>query len=438
MHATDSPRPSAATLLSLAASSAALLSPTAGAAPGDPIGPPIVVANSAANEQVARAGNGRMVASYLKSGALTAKRYAANGTPLGAPITVTTFPGRGSSGGAAMDADGDFVVAWFNEEQRRTLIRAQRYAADGSALGPVIEVASVLTPDSAVGTLVDINQGVSRLSVDMNADGDFAVMFSDFQRSLVGNRFACKYLIGAVCFGDARETLRLRRYDASGAPLGPLSQVATVSEPNVEIGRLGFLSAGRLLTGTDIEMRTDGSTLAAWSTFGGVRALSRGRVYTRNYNVDGSAQPAREVGVATDAYRAGVQFDSSADGSYVLVHSSEAADASDRAIELDLLASDGSPIRPRTRADAQSNNFRTSPAVCMDAAGNHVVAFREVGSIVARRYATGGTALSGQFEVTGPSVSGSNPALACDAVGNFVIGYTRSNRDFVLQLHEGP
>jgi len=442
MPVTDSLRPHAASLLTLAAGSAAWVAPTAMAAPGAPIGPPIVVANAVGAATVARAGNGRMVVSYLRAGTLTARRYSADGTPQGAPSVVATSLERGSSGGAAMDADGDYVVAWARPDDRRTLIQAQRYAADGTAQGAVIDVDTLLTPTTVIGSVVRIEQGLSRLTVDMNADGEFALLYGDMQVSLIGNRAACKYLIGSVCTGSARETLRLRRYDAAGLPMGPASQVTTVVEPNVEVAGLAFLSAGRLITGADVEMRANGSTLAAWSTFGRVGAVQRGRLYTRAYGVNGVAGLAREIGSASNAYRSDVELDSSADGSHVLVHASDTTDRitgqTDRAIELDLLASDGSPLRPRTRVDLGSDSFRSAPTVSMDAAGNHVVAFREVGGLVAQRYATGGSALAGLFNVTAPGVSGFNPVLACDAVGNFVIGYTMNNGDFVLQLHEGP
>lgn len=444
MTATDTPRLGVTSLLSLAASSAALVSPTAGAAPGDPIGPPIIVANDVGAIDVARAGNGRIVASYLKSGALMAKRYAADGTPQGAPITVTASPGFQVSGGVSMDADGDFVVAWATLEDRREQIRAQRYAADGTAQGGTIEVASVLATTTMLGSLVRTEQGLSGLTVDMNADGDFAVLFSDYQQSLVGNQLACKYLLGAVCTTNVSESLRLRRYDQFGAPKGLTSLVTAVSERNVEVGGLADLTAGRIITGTDVEMRADGSTVVAWSTQGLAARVERGHLYTRAVGANGLARLTREIGTASSVFRADVRLDSAADGSVALVHRSidysQTAGALDCGVELDLLAGDGTPLKPRTRVDLPGNAFDCLPApdVSIDAAGNHVVAFREAGGLLAQRYAAGGTALAGLFNVTEPDVIRQGPVIASDAVGNFVIGYTLAGGDFVLRLHEGP
>ena len=295
-----------------------------------------------------------------------------------------------------------------------------------------------------VGSLVRVAQGLNQLTVDMNADGDFAVLFGDYQQSVVGNRLACKYLIGAVCTTNVSESLQLRRYDQFGVPKGKASVVTSVSERNVEVGGLTDLTAGRIITGADVEMRADGSTVTAWSTQGRVGSIARGHLYTRAVGANDLPRLSREIGTSSNVLRGSVKLDSAADGSYALVHSTIGSTSpngpSDCTVELDLLTADGTPLQPRTRVDATPNPFDCSPVpdVSMSAAGHHMVAFREAGGVRAQRYATGGMALAGLFNVTEPDVSRQGPVIASDAAGNFVIGYTLADGNFVLRLFEGP
>ena len=438
------PRRRVTPLLSLAATSAALAPQAADAAPGDPLGAPIPVASGIAGGHVARAGNGRMVVSYLSGGTLKARRYAADGSPDGAPITVASAAAI-TSAGASMDADGDFVVAWADRVDQRWQLRARRYGADGAPRDGVIEVGTVGDQDPRIGSLLSVRRDLNTLAVDMNPDGDFTVLWGDSQATVVGNPFACKYLIGAVCAGDTRETLRLRRYDRSGRPKAAASIVASAAENSLDIGGIAGLSGGRVIDGADVETRADGSVIAAWTVFGQFGELQRGRLYTRHYAAGGSAGLAREVGTAGRAYRADLRLDSALDGSYALVH--RTVDVSpetglvDCGVELDRLAADGSPVQPRVRLDLPAFDFDclSAPDIAMDALGNHVVAFLEQGGIRARRYAAGGTALAGSFDVTPPASAASRPTVASDAAGNFVVGYSRSaDGMFVLQRYEGP
>ncbi len=445
MNPTDMPRFGMTSALALAAGSAALTTPAAAAAPGEPIGAPIIVANSVNAIRVARAANGRMVASYLSAGTLMARRYAADGAPLGEAIAVTPLAGREQSGGVAIDADGDFVIAWSREDERRTLVMARRYTSAGTAQGDDIEVASLSTPDTTVGSVVDIDQGVGPVIVDMNADGDFGVLYGDYRTSFIGNRLACKYLIGAACVGDTTETLRLRRFDAAGVPRGPANLVTTATENDVTLGGVvSGLRLGRIITGADIETRADGSTLAAWSTQTRVAGTATSGLYTRVIGANGLARLTRPVGPVSTTFRGDLRLDSSANGSHVLVHrslrSATSSETLDCGVELDLLAGDGSPLRPRIRVDQTPSGFDclSNPDVSMDAAGNHVVAFREGNAVLAQRYAVGGGALGGLFNVTDPGIVQQGPVIASDAVGNFVIGYTLGTGEFVLRLHQGP
>jgi hypothetical protein len=97
---------------------------------------------------------------------IRARRFDARGAPQGDEITVNTARGDTQSAPhVAMDADGDFVVAWERSTRGSYEIRARRFAADGTAQGDEI----------AVNT--DPTSSQRFPAVAMNADGRFVVVW---------------------------------------------------------------------------------------------------------------------------------------------------------------------------------------------------------------------------------------------------------------------
>ncbi|MEM8600095.1 MAG: T9SS type A sorting domain-containing protein [Bacteroidota bacterium] len=98
--------------------------------------------------------------------AVYAQRYVADGTLQGAEFQVNSFTtGRQRGPSVGMNADGDFVVAWssYAQDGNKDGIYAQRYAANGTALGTEFQVNSFTV-------------GLQRLpSVGMDGDGDFVI-----------------------------------------------------------------------------------------------------------------------------------------------------------------------------------------------------------------------------------------------------------------------
>ncbi len=106
-------------------------------------------ASSQAEPRVAVAGDGRFVASWHSYGqdgsqhGVYARRYAPDGTPLGGESQVNTYTGGEQMLPAiAMDATGNFVVTWMSENQDGSSwgIYGQRYAGDGTRLGEEFRV----------------------------------------------------------------------------------------------------------------------------------------------------------------------------------------------------------------------------------------------------------------------------------------------------------
>jgi hypothetical protein len=102
-----------------------------------------------------------------------ARRYSAAGTPKGEEFQVNTSSADDQRGASiAMDADGDFVIAWSRYHDDAG-IYAQRYDAAGDRLGTEFQVNThsgqhILYPVAA-----------------MDADGDFVVTWSSFEADRV-------------------------------------------------------------------------------------------------------------------------------------------------------------------------------------------------------------------------------------------------------------
>ncbi|MBN2294041.1 MAG: hypothetical protein JXM70_16565 [Pirellulales bacterium] len=80
---------------------------------------------------------------------IRAQRFASDGTPQGGEFGVNTYTTSDQTNPTvAMNANGDFVVAWVsrNQDGDRSGIYAQRYAADGTPLGSEFQV-NIYTPN---------------------------------------------------------------------------------------------------------------------------------------------------------------------------------------------------------------------------------------------------------------------------------------------------
>ena len=103
---------------------------------------------------------------------ISAQRYTADGSTVGAEFQVNTYTtGSQKTPSIAMDADGDFVIAWQSNGQDnvgepRYGVYAQRYSADGSTVGS----------EFLVNTETSENQHMASIAID--ADGDFVIAWS--------------------------------------------------------------------------------------------------------------------------------------------------------------------------------------------------------------------------------------------------------------------
>ena len=121
-------------------------------------------------------------------------------------------------------------------------------------------------------------------------------------------------------------------------------------------------------------------------------------------------------------------------GNFVVAWTS-AQDGSFGGIFAQRYASSGTPLGGEFRVNTFTTNYQLLPSVASDAAGNFVIAWTSVQDgdsygVFARRYASSGTPLGGEFQVNThtPNVQ-REPAVASDAAGNFVVAWPSSSQD---------
>ena len=206
---------------------------------GVPVGPEFQVNTWTTNEQrspaVASGPAGQFVVvweSFLQDGDLSGifgQRFDALGTPLGGEFRVSLYTtGNQSEPRVAMDAGGNFVVAWSSDGKDGALraVLFQRYAADGSRQGSET-VANVFTFGNQF-----------RPAVAFDPAGDFVVTWS-----------------GGVAQDGNAYGVFARRFDGSGTALGGEFRVNSYTTGNQ--------------TDPDVAHDRNGNFVVVWTSAGG-------------------------------------------------------------------------------------------------------------------------------------------------------------------------
>ena len=272
----------------------------------------------------------------------------------------------------AADADGDFVVVWQSQGSSVTdtsnlSVQGQRYASDGTALGPEFQV----------NTYTTNAQTIPRVASE--ADGDFLVVWGSN---------------GSSGTDSSGESIQGRRYASDGTPVGSQFQVNTYTTNNqsfasVAIGPNGgfvvvWLSGGSF--GTD----SSGSSVQGQRfTFDGVPVGSQFQV--NSYTTGNVTDP--DVAITGD-------------GDFVVVWSSigsYGSDQVDRSVQGQRYASDGTAVSSQFQVNTVTANYQWLPSVAAEADGDFAVVwdsgFPSNANVRARRYASDGAALGADFQV---------------------------------------
>ncbi len=389
-------------------------------APGTALGGVITVRTAAAGEgnlttdrTVARDANGDFVVVWESAQnslppVIDAQRYGSTGVPNGSVITVASSTTENEvSPSVAMDAEGDFVVAWSaGTTGNPYAISAQAYKADGTVNGAVLSVSA--------------NPGQSQLnpSVGMDAAGDFVVVWQGQTPT------------------DTTYTIFAQPYNAAGVP-GSLITVTpnptnTESVPSVALDAAG-----------DFVVAWQGYN-ATYTTFPAIFAMLYPADSTSGTAITVSGDPTNQEG----RYVPSVAMDAA--GDFVVAWQENVYVNSNLSIfniyaqRYNAAGTVQGAVIPVT---ASASVPQTNPSVSLDALGDFVVAW-QVGipaiglTTAAQPYSAAGVALAG-----GPIVFGNatqnpfGPSVALNADGDFVLAWGLSQytpSDVYAQRYEGP
>lgn len=258
-----------------------------------------------------------------------ARRYDAAGVPQGEAATIVT---RASSASVAMDADGDYVVAWGASDGNGTGVHAQRFAADGTARGEAFIVNT-----SRAG----VQEGYT---ASMDADGDFVIAWGD--QGVLGTHFG----------------VYAQRYAADGTPRGEEFRVTDTT------------------TAGAVAVDGAGGFAVAWANDDSGRGPTG--VYARRYDAAGAAR-GEEVQVTSSAvYLSLFSLDSGAAGDFVVTWEEEVGDGSGNTLGVRLFArrytAAGTPDGPAFLVDPDQGAGAVLASVAVSDGGEFVVAWTGV------------------------------------------------------------
>jgi hypothetical protein len=389
--------------LTLALLTATFLTPpeTARAAPGDALGPEFRVNSFTIGFQtrpsVAMDADGDFVVAWQSTGqdgselGVFAQRFDAAGVAQGPEFQVNSFTTSiQSESSVAMDADGDFVVAWQSYDQDGDVsgIFARRYDAAGGPVGGEFQVNS-FTIDA---------QGAP--SVAMDADGDFVVTWdSRKQDGSLSSVFA-------------------QRFDAAGNPVGGEFRVNS------------FTMSSQF--GPSVAMDADGGFIVAWQGFdqdGSELGIFAQRFDAAGNPVGGEFQ--------VNSFTSGRQWQPAvamdADGDFVVTWESYGQDGDSSGVFAQRFDAAGNPVGGEFQVNSFTIDTQEAPSVAMDADGDFVVAWWELDrlygydrGVFAQRYDAAGNPVGGEFRVTSLTADDIEeiPSVAMDADGDFAVAWT--------------
>jgi hypothetical protein len=310
--------------------------------------------------------------------------------PAGPEMRVNSYtPGAQSAPSMAMDADGDFVVAWTSDGQDGHLagVYAQRYSNAGMPQGA----------EFRVNTTTAFGQHTP--TVAMDADGDFVVAWESFASGYYGFYYADVYA---------------QRYNASGVPQGSEFRVgsATTSDQYAP----------------SAAMDADGDFVIAWQASA---QDGRTEIHAQRYSAAGAAQ---EAEFRVDTFTTGIQFGASAamdaDGDFVVAWSDGYLQGAGESIYAQRYNAAGVKQGSEFRVNTYTPSRQETASVAMDADGNFVVTWQSLyqgGSgwgVYAQRYNAAGVPQGTEFRVS--SVTDGHelsPSAAMSSNGDFVISW---------------
>ncbi len=323
------------------------------------------------------------------------QRYNAAGVPQGSEFRVNTYTtGAQSNPAIAMNAEGDFVITWesLNQDGDSSGIYGQRYNAAGVPQGSEFRVNTYTTNSQ------------NSAAIAMDAGGDFVVTWESTSGQDGSN-------VGIYA----------QRYNATGEAQGSEFRVNTYT-------------TGAQLS-PEVAMNADGDFVVTWETDG--QDSSYQDVYGQRYNAAGAVQGSEfrvNTFTSNDQNNPAIAMD--ADGDFVISWQSYSQDGSQYGIYGQRYNAAGIPQGSEFSINTYTTNTQGNPAIAMDADGDFVVTWQSSGQdgngygTYAQRYNAAGVSQGSEFRVNTYTSGGqSNAAIAMDADGDFVVTWQSNGQD---------
>jgi Ca2+-binding RTX toxin-like protein len=340
--------------------------------------------------QIATLADGGYVIAWESAGqdgslrGIYAQRYAADGSAVGAEtrINTTTLNDQASVAVAGL-ADGGYMVTWTSDGQDGSAlgIYAQRYAADGSAVGVETRINTTTASYQASPSVTGL------------ADGSYVFTWSS-------------YGTGVEIYSQ--------RYAADGSKMGGETLVDS-SAASIFRGKPAIAATG------------DGGYLIAWESFN--QDGSGYGIYAQRYAADGSKVGSEtRINTTTAGSQHDVAIATLASGGYVITWASP--DGSNDGVYAQRFAADGSALGGETRINTTTADLQQAPAIAAMPDGGYIItwhSYNQDGSsygIYAQRYDQNGVAVGVETRVNATTTSYQMaPAIAAQPDGGFVISW---------------
>ena len=365
--------------------------------------------------------------SYGQEGAdlgIYARQYSAAGVALGGEEHVnSTTADNQSFSSIAMDATGDFVVAWqsYGQDGSNYGVYTQRYQQPADTAGPIVAQVfdgnQQINPGDLLVTVVPTLTVV--FSEDLNVTGGATGVKSVTNPAnwqVTQNGVDVTSNVSSITFGLNPIT---NKYEAVLTFLTPLSNGSIQLTAKQSIQDLAGNSLDGDLNGAPGGDFTQSFAIAQLVPAGGetqVNTTTSGDQYTNNTGQAGA--------VAMDA-----------SGNYVVVWQSGSGGSFD--IYGQRYTADGAAVGSEFLVNTNTAGSQKFGTVAMDAAGDFVVTWSDysaldgsLSGVYAQRYDSSGAAQGSNFLVnTQTAGNQAYSSVAMDSTGDFVVTWTSYNQD---------
>jgi hypothetical protein len=316
------------------------------------------------------------------------QRYGALGNPLGAEFQVNTYTTSWQEApSVAMDAHGDFVIVWhsWGQDGSEYGVYGQRYSTAGVAQGA----------EFPVNTSTEGRQCVP--SVAMDANGNFLVVW------------------------ESGSDIHGQRYGALGDPLG--------TEFIVNTTKADWQYA------PSVAMDANGDFVVAWHSFG--QEASGSGIYGQRFSEAGAKQGGEfHVNTYTDGDQDASSVAMDAGGDFVVTWQSAGQDGSGYGIYGQRYDAAGVAQGTEFRINTYTSGDQMRPWVASDAVGSFVVAWTSEGQdgdafgIYGQRFSAAGVKQGSEFQMSTYTASLQYaPSVAMDQRGDFVAAWQSWGQD---------